>query len=349
MKLASAVGWLGRRGMFTSLLLVTGVTAMAVGLMMLLAAGVSLLYGEMSDARGIGAAAAVTLATGTLLRYSVGQPIALTTRAGFAGVGVAWLMMSAFGTLPYLFSGAIPDVTNAAFETVSGFTTTGASLLADPGQLSHGILFWRSLTQWMGGMGIIVLFVAVLPLLGVGGMELARAESPGGDPDRLTPRFQDTAKRLGLLGEPAAQVAEADDVVAVVAEAGRQEQVRHLEAALFGQEEKSVFAHRRIERRAALLPVGQQLVQRPRVEHGAGQDMRADLRALLQNADLDVAAAFRGKLLQADRGGQARRAGADDHHVVFHRFAVRSLFRHAVRSRPVTPHRRLPRRPSKGL
>ncbi|MCY3563973.1 MAG: TrkH family potassium uptake protein [bacterium] len=199
MKLASAVGWLGRRGMFTSLLLVTGVTAMAVGLMMLLAAGVSLLYGEMSDARGIGAAAAVTLATGTLLRYSVGQPIALTTRAGFAGVGVAWLMMSAFGTLPYLFSGAIPDVTNAAFETVSGFTTTGASLLADPGQLSHGILFWRSLTQWMGGMGIIVLFVAVLPLLGVGGMELARAESPGGDPDRLTPRFQDTAKRLWLI------------------------------------------------------------------------------------------------------------------------------------------------------
>ena len=199
MKLTSAVGWLGRRGIFTSLLLVTGVTAMAVGLMMLLAAGVSLLYGEFSDARGIGAAAAVTVATGGLLRWSVHKPTALTTRAGFAGVGIAWLMMSAWGTLPYLFTGAIPDVTNAVFETVSGFTTTGASLLADPGQLSHGILFWRSLTQWMGGMGIIVLFVAVLPLLGVGGVELARAESPGADPDRLTPRFQDTAKRLWLI------------------------------------------------------------------------------------------------------------------------------------------------------
>ena len=199
MRITSAVGWLGRRGMFTSLLLVTGVTAMAVGLMMLLAAGVSLLYGEFSDARGIGAAAAVTVATGGLLRLSVGKPTAFTTRAGFAGVGIAWMMMSAFGTLPYLFSGAIPDVTSAVFETISGFTTTGASLLADPGQLSHGILFWRSLTQWMGGMGIIVLFVAVLPLLGVGGLELARAESPGADPDRLTPRFQDTAKRLWLI------------------------------------------------------------------------------------------------------------------------------------------------------
>ncbi len=199
MKLTSAVGWLGRRGMFTSLLLITGVTAIAVGLMMFLAAGVSLLYGELSDARSIGAAAAVTVATGVLLRWSVEKPTAMTTRAGFAGVGIAWLMMSAFGTLPYLFTGAIPDISGAVFETVSGFTTTGASVLADPGQLSHGILFWRSLTQWLGGMGVIVLFVAVLPLLGVGGMELARAESPGAHPDRLTPRFQDTAKRLWLI------------------------------------------------------------------------------------------------------------------------------------------------------
>lgn len=108
-------------------------------------------------------------------------------------------MMSAWGTLPYLFTGAIPDVTDAVFETVSGFTTTGASLLGEPALLSHGVLFWRSLTQWMGGMGIILLFVAVLPLLGVGGMELARAEAPGTNPDRLTPRFQDTAKRLWLI------------------------------------------------------------------------------------------------------------------------------------------------------
>ena len=199
MKLTAAVGWMGRRGMLASILLITGITTIAAGLMMFLAAGVSLLYGEFSAARAIGAAAAVTVAGGALLRWSVEKPTTLTTRAGFAGVGIAWLMMSVCGTLPYLFTGAIPDVTNAFFETVSGFTTTGASLVPDPSQLPHGILFWRSLTQWLGGMGIIVLFVAVLPLLGVGGVELARAESPGANPDRLTPRFQDTAKRLWII------------------------------------------------------------------------------------------------------------------------------------------------------
>lgn len=199
MKLTAAVGWLGRRGMLASILLITGVTVLAVGLMMFLAAGVALLYGDLADARAIAAAAALTAGVGGLLWWSVGTPITLTTRAGFTGVGIAWLAMSAFGTLPYLFTGAIPDLTNAFFETVSGFTTTGASLIPDPSQLSHGVLFWRSLTQWLGGMGIIVLFVAVLPLLGVGGMELARAESPGANPDRLTPRFQDTAKRLWLI------------------------------------------------------------------------------------------------------------------------------------------------------
>lgn len=199
MRLTAAVGWLGRRGMLASLLLVTGVTLLAVGLMMFVAAGVCMLYSEFSDARAISAAAAITAAVGGLLWWSVETPSTLTTRAGFAGVGIAWLMMSAFGTLPYLFTGAIPNVTDAFFETVSGFTTTGASLLADPGQMAHGILFWRSLTQWLGGMGIIVMFVAVLPLLGVGGVELARAESPGANPDRLTPRFQDTAKRLWMV------------------------------------------------------------------------------------------------------------------------------------------------------
>ena len=199
MRLTAAVGWLGRRGMLASLLLVTGVTLLAVGLMMFVAAGVCMLYSEFSDARAISAAAAITASVGGLLWWSVETPSTLTTRAGFAGVGIAWLMMSAFGTLPYLFTGAIPNVTDAFFETVSGFTTTGASLLADPGQMAHGILFWRSLTQWLGGMGIIVMFVAVLPLLGVGGVELARAESPGANPDRLTPRFQDTAKRLWMV------------------------------------------------------------------------------------------------------------------------------------------------------
>ena len=199
MKLTAAVGRLGRRGMVAAILRIAGLTVMVVGLMMVPAAVVSLLYREFSDARAITASAALTIGVGALLRWSVERPATLTTRAGFAGVGIAWLLMSLCGSLPYLFSGAIPHMTDAFFETVSGFTTTGASLLPDPGQLPHGILFWRSLTQWIGGMGIIVLFVAALPLLGVGGVELARAEAPGANPDRLTPRFQDTAKRLWMV------------------------------------------------------------------------------------------------------------------------------------------------------
>jgi len=93
-------------------------------------------------------------------------------------------------------TGSIGNLTDAFFETASGFTTTGASILPDPSVLSHGMLFWRSLTQWLGGMGIIVLSLAILPVLGVGGVQLAKAESPGPEPDRLTPRFRDTAKRL---------------------------------------------------------------------------------------------------------------------------------------------------------
>src|SRR5690606_27827625 len=87
----------------------------------------------------------------------------------------------------------------AFFESASGFTTTGASVLADPSALPRGVGLWRGLTQWLGGMGVIVLSVAILPSLGLGGVQLARAESPGVEPDRLTPRFQETAKRLWLL------------------------------------------------------------------------------------------------------------------------------------------------------
>jgi trk system potassium uptake protein TrkH len=120
-------------------------------------------------------------------------------KQGFATVGLAWFVFSIFGALPYLLSGAIPSISDAVFETASGFTTTGASILPDPGVLPKGISFWRALTQWLGGMGVIVLGVAILPLLGTGGMQLARAESPGPTPDRLTPRFQETAKRLWII------------------------------------------------------------------------------------------------------------------------------------------------------
>ena len=101
--------------------------------------------------------------------------------------------------IPYLLSGAIPSVTDAFFETISGFTTTGASILTEIESLPKGILFWRAMTHWIGGMGIIVLSVAILPLLGIGGMQLFVAEMPGITPDKLHPRITATAKRLWLI------------------------------------------------------------------------------------------------------------------------------------------------------
>jgi trk system potassium uptake protein TrkH len=107
--------------------------------------------------------------------------------------------MTLFGSLPYLISGSIPDLTNAFFETMSGFTTTGSTILDDIESLPKSILFWRSMTQWIGGMGIIVLTIAILPLLGIGGMELFIAEAPGPTKDKIHPRIKETAKRLWII------------------------------------------------------------------------------------------------------------------------------------------------------
>lgn len=123
----------------------------------------------------------------------------LKKRDGYLVVTSGWLIMSIFGMLPYLLSGSIPSVTDAFFETMSGFSTTGASTLSDIESVNKGILFWRSLTQWIGGMGIIVLTVAILPILGIGGMQLFVAEAPGISPDKLQPRIKETAKRLWLI------------------------------------------------------------------------------------------------------------------------------------------------------
>jgi len=120
-------------------------------------------------------------------------------RDGYIIVSISWIIISLFGTLPYLISGVIPNFTSAFFETISGFTTTGASVITDIESVPHGILFWRSTTQWMGGMGIIVLSLAILPLLGIGGMQLFVAEMPGITPDKLHPRITQTAKRLWLI------------------------------------------------------------------------------------------------------------------------------------------------------
>jgi trk system potassium uptake protein TrkH len=120
----------------------------------------------------------------------------LRAREGFAVVTLGWLVVGLLGALPFVLSGEIPAFTDAAFESVSGFTTTGASILTDIEGRTHGALFWRAFTHWLGGMGIVLLALAVLPLLGVGGMQLFRAEVPSPTPDRLTFRIRHTASLL---------------------------------------------------------------------------------------------------------------------------------------------------------
>ncbi len=120
-------------------------------------------------------------------------------REGYIIVSFGWVLMSLSGMLPYLFTGVIPDISSAFFETMSGYTTTGSSILNDIESVPKGILFWRSTTHWIGGMGIIVLAIAILPLLGIGGMQLFAAEAPGPSSDKLHPRITDTAKRLWFI------------------------------------------------------------------------------------------------------------------------------------------------------
>jgi trk system potassium uptake protein TrkH len=178
---------------------IVGAVVTGAGAAMVPPAVVAAFYGEADDTVHILIAAAITVMAGAVGWRVLGRPGKITAKEGFAAVGLAWFAMAAFGTLPYLLTGSIATLTGAFFETAAGFTTTGASVVADPSVLSHGILIWRAETQWIGGMGIIVLSIAILPLLGVGGVQLAKAESPGHQPDRLTPRFRETAKRLWLV------------------------------------------------------------------------------------------------------------------------------------------------------
>lgn len=120
-------------------------------------------------------------------------------REGYIIVTLAWVLISVFGALPYMFAGVASTFADAYFETMSGFTTTGASVFTYIEDIPKGLLFWRALTHWIGGMGIIVLSLAVLPILGIGGMQLFVAEVPGVTPDKLTPRITQTAKNLWVI------------------------------------------------------------------------------------------------------------------------------------------------------
>ncbi|AUC20767.1 potassium transporter [Polaribacter sejongensis] len=176
-----------------------GITAILNGFFMFIAYPFSVYHKE--DAKwGILNAGIVTVITGLLL-YFLNKPKStnIKKKDGYLIVTLGWLILSLTGMLPYLFSGTIPSVADAFFETISGYSTTGSSILTDIESMPKGILFWRSATHWIGGMGIIVLTIAILPLLGIGGMQLFMAEAPGPSADKLHPRITDTAKRLYLI------------------------------------------------------------------------------------------------------------------------------------------------------
>jgi trk system potassium uptake protein len=151
-----------------------------------------------SEAMVFFSTAAISVCIGGLVRYwcrDAAEDVRL--REGFAVVGLSWVMASFVGMLPYLLLGATTSVTDAFFETMSGFTTTGASVFSSYAQIPPALMFWRCMTQWLGGMGIVVLSIALLPMLGVGGYRLLKAEAPGGVTyERERPRMSDTAKQL---------------------------------------------------------------------------------------------------------------------------------------------------------
>lgn len=177
-----------------SILRVVGVVVFAIGVAMIPAAVIAGLDGT-ADFVPLLISAGSALAVALLLVLGTRGKTDLSIKDGFFIVSAGWVAAGVFGAVPYVLSGVASPI-DAFFESVSGFSTTGATIFRDIESLPRGILFWRSMTHWLGGMGIVVLSVAVLPFLGVGGMQLFKAEVPGPTADRLTPRIQSTAAFL---------------------------------------------------------------------------------------------------------------------------------------------------------
>ena len=177
---------------------VVGMILCCMGLSILLPVACGLYYGEMEVISRLLLAMGIIVALGLALHYAGrgGRDEDLSHREGLAVVGIGWMIGCLAGALPYILSGVTDSATDAVFESVSGFTTTGATIFSNVEILPKSILLWRALTHWLGGMGIIVLFLAILPFLGVGGMQLYLAEVSGPIGDKLKPRIKDTAVAL---------------------------------------------------------------------------------------------------------------------------------------------------------
>ena len=166
---------------------------------MLLSALISLLYKDGVTLELFISGIAVLIVGLILMLLTKKHSKVMNKREGYIVVTFGWIVMAISGAIPYMVTNVIPTFTSAFFETMSGYTTTGATILNDIEIVPKGVLFWRSTTHWIGGMGIIVLAIAILPLLGIGGMQLFSAEAPGPSSDKLHPRITDTAKRLWLI------------------------------------------------------------------------------------------------------------------------------------------------------
>ena len=168
-----------------------------IGIAMLLAVICSFLYGEDIVGKLL-LVALFTIIAGGILSKTFKQNQTLNYREGFAIVSLGWIVASVFGSLPYVVSGHVFSYADAIFETVSGFSTTGASIFTDVEILPKSILFWRSLTQWLGGMGIMVLFIAIIVGMGARANQIFRAELPGPVANKISPRIRETAKFLWI-------------------------------------------------------------------------------------------------------------------------------------------------------
>ena len=156
--------------------------------------------GEQEAASGFSLTLLFCIAAGGIIvKFVSPSPAKIKARDGFLVVSASWLVASVVGAMPFVISGAIPSPVDAFFESCSGFTTTGASILSDIESLPKSILFWRSFAHWLGGMGILVFVMALLPSLGISGQNVANAETPGPTKDKITAKFSDTAKDLYLI------------------------------------------------------------------------------------------------------------------------------------------------------
>jgi trk system potassium uptake protein TrkH len=177
---------------------IMGALLFLLGSFMLAAAAISWYYQEDSSQILISAAISLVMGLGLFFSFSK-QDQLVRKREGYMIVTLSWLLMTIFGMIPFVLSEQVISIPDAFFETISGLTTTGATILTDIEAMPKGLLFWRSMTQWIGGLGIIVLTVAIFPLLGIGGIELFVAESPGPTSDKVHPRISETAKRLWYI------------------------------------------------------------------------------------------------------------------------------------------------------